>query len=82
MRLVGGAFWVVESGVEGVGVVEFAAQVHSEFEVPAHGFDNVGGSDFIAIGVLKGDFDVGALLKGGDLEVDAYTAAIGVWLGG
>ena len=82
MGLVGGAFWVVEAGVEGVGVLEFAAQVHGEFEFPAHGFDDVGGGDFVALGVVEGDFDVGALLEGGDFEVDAQAAAIGVWLCG
>ena len=71
VRLVGGTIWIVESSVEGVGVFEFAAQVHGEFEFPTHGFDDVGGGNFITIGILKGDFDIGALLKGGDLEVDA-----------
>ena len=69
--LVGGSIWVVEAGVEGVGVLEFAAQVHGEFEFPAHGFDDVGGGDFAALGVVEGDFDVGAFLEGGDFEVDA-----------
>ena len=69
--LVGWAIWVVEAGVEGVGVFEFAAEVHGEFEVPAHGFDDVGRSDFGAFGVVEGDFDVGAFLEGCDLEVDA-----------
>ena len=32
--LVGGAFGVVEFGVEGVGVVELAADVHGEFKFP------------------------------------------------
>ena len=31
---------------------------------------------------MKDDFDVGALLEGGDFDVDAQAAAIGVWLGG
>ena len=82
MRLVGRAIRIVQSRVEDVGILEFAAQVHGEFEFPAHGFDDVGGGDFIAIGVVKGDFDVGPLLKGGDFEVDAEAAAIGIGLGG
>lgn len=79
---VGGSIGIVKARVEGVGILEFAAQVHGEFEFPAHGFDDVGGGDFIAIGVLEGDFEVGALLKGGNFEVDAQSAAIGIWLGG
>ena len=82
MRFVRRSIGIVEARVEGVGILEFAAQVHGEFEFPAHGFDDVGGGDFIPIGILKGDFDVGALLEGGDFEVDAQTAAIGIWLGG
>ena len=82
VRPVEGSIWVVEAGVEGVGVFELATQVHGEFEFPAHGFDDVGGGDFVALGVVEGDFDVGALLEGGDFEVDAQAAAIGVWLCG
>ena len=82
MWFVGGSIGIIESRVEGVGILEFAAQVHGEFEFPAHGFDNVGGGDFIPVCIAEGDFDVGAFLKGGDFEVDAEAAAIGIWLGG
>ena len=70
-RFVGRSIGIIQSRVESVGVPEFAAQVHGEFEFPAHGFDDVGGGDFAALGVVEGDFDVGAFLEGGDFEVDA-----------
>jgi len=68
--------------VEGVGVVELAAEVHGEFEVPTEGFDDAGGGDFVSGAVGEGDFDVWALLEGGDLEVDAEAVTVGVGLGG
>lgn len=78
----GSVLGVVEAGVEGVGVAEFTADVHGEFEFPTHGFDDVSRGDFAALGVGEGDFDVGAFLEGGDLDIDAQAVSVGVGGGG
>jgi hypothetical protein len=45
-RVVGGSvLGIVQAGVQGVGIAEFAADVHGEFEFPAERLDDVGGGD-------------------------------------
>lgn len=75
------AFGVVEFGVEGVGVVQVAADVHGEFELPTERFDDAGGGDFFAVGIVEGDLNVGSFLKGGDLKVDAQAVSVGPGFG-
>lgn len=77
-----GSFGVVEPGAEGVGVAQFAAQMHGEFEFPAKWFDDAGGGDGVACAVGEGYFNVWAFLKGGDLQVYEQAASIGVGLDG
>jgi hypothetical protein len=36
----------------------------------------------LPIRIIERDFDVGAFLKGGDLDIDAQAASIGVGRGG
>jgi hypothetical protein len=48
-RFFGWAIGIIQSGVECVGVAEFAANVHGEFEFPAHGFNDAGRCNFAAI---------------------------------
>ena len=80
--LVGGsAFGVVQASVEGVGIVQVAADVHGEFELPTERFDDVGGGDFFAIGIIESHFNVGSFLKRSDLNVDAQAVSVGPGFG-
>ena len=80
-RLVVGSIGVIQSGADGIGVVEFAADVHGEFKFPGEGFNDIGGCNFVAVGVMQDDFDVGTLLKWGDFDVDVQSVPVGIGLG-
>ena len=59
-----------------------AAQMHSEFQLPSHRFDDAGGGNFIAVGIGEQDFYIWTRLKRRHLDVDTHTLAIGIRLSG
>ena len=55
--------------------------MHGEFELPTERFDDAGGGDFFAIGVVEGHFNVRSFLKRSDLKVDAQAVSVGPGFG-
>jgi hypothetical protein len=67
---------------QGIGIVQLTAHVHGELYFPTHRFDNAGGGNFIVIGVLEQNLEMGAFLERRHFDVDTQTITIGVWFGG
>lgn len=73
--------WIKKLCFQTIRIIEFATDVHGEFQFPAHGLDHTRGSDLIAVGIGENRFDMWSLLKGTDLDVDAQTIPIRVRFG-
>lgn len=78
----GSAIREIQARIEGVRVAQFAADVHGEFQLPAHRLDDARRSDLVAFGIFETDFDVGTLLKGRDFEIDPQPVPVGPGFGG
>ena len=67
-----GAFGVVQAGMQAeMSAFLFAADVHGDNVLALHGFDDVDGGNFLAVGTGEGDINMRTLAKGGDFDINA-----------